>query len=62
MKIHHLRNATLVIEVENEVILVDPMLSKKGEASPPFTLFRFKPQRNRKKCLTAQHYSFFENY
>lgn len=36
MKIHHLRNATLVIEVENEVILVDPMLSKKGEASPSF--------------------------
>ncbi|HAS45967.1 MAG TPA: MBL fold metallo-hydrolase [Microscillaceae bacterium] len=46
MKIHHIRNATSVIEVEDKVILVDPMLSKKGEAGPPFTFFRFKPQRN----------------
>ena len=46
MKIHHLRNATLVIETEDKVILVDPMLGKKGTAGPTFTLFRFKPQRN----------------
>lgn len=46
MKIHHLRNATLCIEVNNQVILVDPMLGKKGTAGPPFTLFRFKPLRN----------------
>lgn len=46
MKIHHLRNATLVIETKDHVILVDPMLGKKGTASPTFTLFRFKPQRN----------------
>lgn len=46
MKIHHLRNATLVIETGNKVILVDPMLGKKGTAGPTFTLFRFKPQRN----------------
>jgi len=46
MKIHHLRNATLVIETGNKVILVDPMLAKKGTAGPTFTLFRFKPQRN----------------
>ena len=46
MKIHHLRNATLVIETGDKVILVDPMLGKKGTAGPPFTLFRFKPQRN----------------
>jgi L-ascorbate metabolism protein UlaG (beta-lactamase superfamily) len=46
MKVHHLRNATLVIETRDKVILVDPMLGKKGTASPTFTLFRFKPQRN----------------
>ena len=46
MKIHHIRNATLVLETEDKVILVDPMLGKKGEVAPSFTLFRFKPQRN----------------
>jgi L-ascorbate metabolism protein UlaG (beta-lactamase superfamily) len=46
MKVHHLRNATMVIETGDKVILVDPMLGKKGTASPTFTLFRFKPQRN----------------
>ena len=46
MKISHLRNATLVIETADKVILVDPMLGKKGTAGPTFTLFRFKPQRN----------------
>jgi L-ascorbate metabolism protein UlaG (beta-lactamase superfamily) len=46
MKVHHLRNATLVIETGEKVILVDPMLGKKGTAGPPFTLFRIKPQRN----------------
>jgi L-ascorbate metabolism protein UlaG (beta-lactamase superfamily) len=46
MKVHHLRNATLVIETNDKVILVDPMLGKKGTAGPTFTLFRFKPQRN----------------
>lgn len=46
MRIHHLRNATMVIETKAEFILVDPMLGKKGTAGPPFTLFRFKPQRN----------------
>ena len=46
MKIHHLRNATLVIETADKVILVDPMLGAKGTAGPPFTLFRFKPLRN----------------
>lgn len=46
MKIHHLRNATLIIETSDKVILVDPMLGKKGTAGPTFTLFRFKPQRN----------------
>jgi L-ascorbate metabolism protein UlaG (beta-lactamase superfamily) len=46
MKIHHLRNATMVIETKDKFILVDPMLGKKGTAGPPFTLFRFKPKRN----------------
>ncbi len=46
MRIHHIRNATMVIETNNKVILVDPMLGEKGTAGPPFTLFRFKPKRN----------------
>ncbi|WP_396171061.1 MBL fold metallo-hydrolase [Flavobacterium sp.] len=46
MEVYHLRNATLVIETIDKVILVDPMLGKKGTAGPPFTLFRFKLQRN----------------
>jgi len=46
MKIHHLRNATMVIEIGDKVILVDPMIGKKGTSGPPFTLFRFKPKRN----------------
>jgi L-ascorbate metabolism protein UlaG (beta-lactamase superfamily) len=46
MNIHHLRNATLVIETTDNVILVDPMLGKKGRSAPPFTLFRFAPKRN----------------
>ncbi|TDT40569.1 L-ascorbate metabolism protein UlaG (beta-lactamase superfamily) [Maribacter spongiicola] len=46
MKIHHLRNATMVIEIKDQFILVDPMLGKKGTAGPTFTLFRFKPKRN----------------
>lgn len=45
MKIHHLRNATFVIEAGGEVILVDPMLGKVGSI-PPFSLLRFKAKRN----------------
>lgn len=45
MKLHHLRNATLVIETEKHVILVDPMLGKR-KTLPPFTIFRYKPKRN----------------
>ncbi len=36
----------MLIETNDKVILVDPMLGKKGTAGPTFTLFRFKPQRN----------------
>ncbi len=45
MKIHHLRNATFVIESDSNHILIDPMLSDKGEL-PPFAYFRHKPKRN----------------
>ncbi|MBV7335066.1 MBL fold metallo-hydrolase [Chloroflexi bacterium TSY] len=45
MKIRHIRNATMVIEVNDKVILVDPMINPMG-TMPPFTLFRFKPKRN----------------
>jgi L-ascorbate metabolism protein UlaG (beta-lactamase superfamily) len=45
MKIHHLRNATFVIESGANHILIDPMLSGKGEL-PPFARFRHKPEHN----------------
>ena len=45
MTIHHLRNATFVIETKAAVILVDPMLGPRGFGAP-FTMFRFKPKRN----------------
>lgn len=45
MKIHHFRNATLVIEANGHVILVDPMLGPKA-SMPTFTFFRFKARRN----------------
>ena len=45
MKLHHIRNATLVIETKDQVVLVDPMLGAKG-TQPPFTLFRYPPKKN----------------
>ncbi len=45
MKIHHLRNATFVIESEKYCILVDPMLGAKGSL-PPFSRIRFKSLKN----------------
>ena len=45
MKIHHLRNATLIIESGKDFILVDPMLGAKNTL-PPFSRFRFKSRRN----------------
>ena len=38
MKIHHIRNATFIIEASNNFILVDPMLGKTGFI-PLFCLF-----------------------
>lgn len=45
MIIHHLRNATFVIESHEKFILVDPMLSAKGQL-PPFAYFKHKLQKN----------------
>lgn len=45
MKIQHFRNATMTIEVNNKVILVDPMIGPTG-TMPTFTLFRFKARKN----------------
>lgn len=45
MNIHHLRNATFVIESADTFILIDPMLSGVGEL-PPFSYIRHKLQRN----------------
>lgn len=45
LKIHHIRNATMILETETAVILVDPMLGERG-FMPSFTLFRHKAKRN----------------
>lgn len=45
MNIHHLRNATFVIESGDAFILVDPMLSGVGKL-PPFSYIRHKLLRN----------------
>ena len=45
LKIHHIRNATMVLETEKDVILIDPILGDQG-IMPSFTLFRHKARRN----------------
>lgn len=45
MKLHFIRNATLVIESGDRRILVDPMLGPKG-CLPPMALFRHRPRMN----------------
>ena len=45
LKIHHIRNATMILETEKDVILVDPMLGDIG-VMPSFTLFRHKARKN----------------
>lgn len=45
MKLHHIRNATFIIESKDKFILIDPMLSRKGEL-PPFSVFKHKVQKN----------------
>jgi len=45
LNIHHFRNATMVIETEKDIILIDPMIGPKGTMAT-FTFFRFKAQKN----------------
>lgn len=45
LKIHQVRNATIVLETERDVILIDPMLGNQG-IMPSFTLFRHKSRKN----------------
>ena len=59
MKIHHIRNATMVIETNEAVILVDPMLGKKG-ILPPFSFIRFKARKNPTVPLPEQTNALLE--
>ena len=59
MKLHHLRNATLVIESGGHHILVDPMLSDKGRL-PPFARWRHKPRPNPTVDLPSNARSILE--
>jgi len=59
MKIHHLRNATLVIEVGDKFILVDPMLGEAGTIMP-FTFFRFMAAKNPIVQLPHNSHSILE--
>ena len=45
MKLHHIRNATLVFEQDDIAVIVDPMLGPKG-SQPPFSFFRHRPRFN----------------
>lgn len=45
LNIHHIRNATMILETEKDVILIDPMLGDIG-IMPSFTLFRHKARKN----------------
>ena len=52
MRIHQIRNATLVIESGDHRILLDPMLGNPGTL-PPYSLVRFRALRNPLKPLPA---------
>ena len=45
MKIHQVRNATLVVEAAGRRILVDPMLGR-AKSLPPFAFLKFSPRWN----------------
>ncbi|WKN31843.1 MBL fold metallo-hydrolase [Porifericola rhodea] len=45
MRIHHFRNASMLLDAGKHQILIDPMLGPKG-SMPTFTFFRFKAQKN----------------
>ncbi len=59
LHIHQIRNATIIIETEKEVILVDPMLGNQG-IMPPFTLFRHKARKNPTVPLPNNTYSLLK--
>ncbi len=59
MKIHHFRNATMTIEVNDKAILVDPMIGPEG-TMPTFTFFRFKARKNPIVPLPESCYSALE--
>jgi len=59
MQIHHLRNATFIIEAGKEFILVDPMLSKKG-ALLPFAVIKHKARRNPTVDLPVNAHALLE--
>lgn len=59
MKIHHIRNATFVIETGDNYILVDPMLGKIG-FMPPFAFLRFKARRNPTVSLPNNYESILD--
>lgn len=60
MKIHHLRNASCVLETGTMRILIDPMLSAKGEL-PPFSVIRFQARRNPIVDLPAESDKILQN-
>jgi L-ascorbate metabolism protein UlaG (beta-lactamase superfamily) len=45
MRLHFIRNATMVIEIGAERVVLDPMLGPKGSL-PPFALFRHRARKN----------------
>ncbi len=59
MRIHHLRNATCVIESGDHHILIDPMLGAQGEL-PAFARWRHKPRPNPTIDLPANAASVLE--
>jgi L-ascorbate metabolism protein UlaG (beta-lactamase superfamily) len=59
MNIHHLRNATFIIESVDHHILIDPMLSDKGML-PAFAYFRHRPLKNPLVPLPDTAYKLLE--
>lgn len=59
MKIHHIRNATFVIQSDDNYILVDPTLGKKG-VMPAFSFIRNKAIKNPTVSLPKNAISILE--
>lgn len=60
VRIHHLRNATLVLDAAGQRVLVDPMLGAKGTAAPPFAAIRHRMRRNPTIGLPANSEALLE--